>query len=154
MFWGFCHVGSGAFWEGFSVNSAFMTLQHGVSSFQSCNFRNSFSGIIFKRMALSVSFLWDMLGTIYLYFGCFEFFHLLFHLLMESVLLVVFQKVIVGCWVVGVLLFTKLFLQVNLLAHFLQYLDGLGSERSLELFSFVGLSCESVIFVYYMITCA
>ena len=28
--------------------------------------------------------------------------------------LVVFQRVIVGCWVVGVLLFTKLFLQVNL----------------------------------------
>ena len=113
-----------------------------------------FLELFFNRMALSVSFLWDMLGTIYLYFGSFEFFHLLFHLLMESILLVVFQKVIVGCWVVGVLLFMKLFLQVNLLAHFLQYLDGLGSERSLELFSFVGLSCESVIFVYYMITCA
>ena len=38
-------------------------------------------------MALSVSFLWDMLGTILLYFVCFEFSHLLFHLLMESILL-------------------------------------------------------------------
>ena len=35
--------------------------------------------------------------------------------------LVVFQMVIVGCWAVDVLLFQKLFLQVSLLVHFLEY---------------------------------
>ena len=41
--------------------------------------------------------------------------------------LVVFQRVIVGCWVVDVLLFSKLFWQVSLLVHFLQYINGLGN---------------------------
>ena len=38
-------------------------------------------------MALGASFLYDMLGTKLLYFVCFEFSHLLVHLLMESILL-------------------------------------------------------------------
>ena len=37
--------------------------------------------------------------------------------------LVGFQMVKVECWAVAVLLFLKLFLQVSLLVHFLQYLD-------------------------------
>ena len=80
-------------------------------------------------MTLSVNFLWDTLRTIFLYFILsFEFSHLLVHLLMEIFCyLLVFQRLIVGCWVVDVLLFSKLSLQVSLLVHFLQYLDGLGS---------------------------
>ena len=42
--------------------------------------------LFFRRMALSVNFLWDMLGTMFLYFVCFEFSHVLFHLLMKSIL--------------------------------------------------------------------
>ena len=41
--------------------------------------------------------------------------------------LVVFQMVIVGCSAVDVLLFLRLLLQVSLLVHFLENLDGLGS---------------------------
>ena len=78
-------------------------------------------------MTLSVNFLWDTLRTIFLYFICFEFSHLLVHLLKEIFCyLLVFQRVIIGCWVVDVLLFSKLSLHVSLLGHFLQYLDGLG----------------------------
>ena len=43
--------------------------------------------VFFRRVALSVNFLWDMLGTMSLYFVCFEFSHLLAHLRMESILL-------------------------------------------------------------------
>ena len=73
---------------GHSVDLAFVTLKHGVSCFQPCNFRNFFLRSIFKRMALSVvKFLWDMVGTIFLYFMRFEFSHLLVYLLMESILI-------------------------------------------------------------------
>ena len=42
--------------------------------------------VFFRGVALSVNFLWDMLGTMSLYIVCFEFSHLLIHLLMESIL--------------------------------------------------------------------
>ena len=56
-------------------------------------------------------------------FCVFEFSHLLFHLLMESILLpcCMSQMVIVGYWAVVLLLFLKLFLQVSLLVYFLQF---------------------------------
>ena len=46
-----------------------------------------FLEVFFKRVALSVNVLRDILGTMSLYFVCFEFSHLLVHLLMESILL-------------------------------------------------------------------
>ena len=45
-----------------------------------------FLEVFFRRLTLSVNFLWDMLGTMSLNFVCFEFSHLLVHLLMESIL--------------------------------------------------------------------
>ena len=69
-----------------------------------------------------------MLGAMILYFVCFEFSCLLVHLLMESILL---PGCISECdsWVLGCRCFAFLetFLQVSLLVHFPQYLDGLGS---------------------------
>ena len=64
------------------------------SIYGSCFYRR-FYFIYFSSFASSVSYslqfkcypLWDMLGTIFLYFVCFEFSHLLFHLLMESIFL-------------------------------------------------------------------
>ena len=72
------------FWGGFSVSFAFVTLKHWVPCFQPCNFRNSFSGSIFQKIGPQCSLL---LGTMSLYFVCFEFFHLLVHLLVDSILL-------------------------------------------------------------------
>ena len=80
-----------------------------------------FLEVFVKRIALSVNFLWDIIGTIFLCFTCFEVSHLLVHL--AFCYLAVFQRVI-ECWVVDIFLFLKLFLQV--LVYFLQYLDGLG----------------------------
>ena len=106
---------------GHSVDLAFVTLKYGVSCFQPCNFRNFFLRSIFKRMALSVvKFLWDMVGTIFLYFMCLSFpIFWSIYLWRAFWFLGVFQRVIVRCWVVNVLPFLKLFLHMSLLVHFL-----------------------------------
>ena len=70
-----------------------------------------------------------MLGTVSLNIVCFEFSYCLVHLLTESLLLpcCISDGGSCGCWAVDVLLFLKLFLQVSLLVHFLEYFDGLGN---------------------------
>ena len=73
-----------------------------------------FLEVFSKRMAVSVDFLWDMLPIIFFYFVYFEFSHLLVYLLMENILLpCCIYRVIVGCWVADIFLFSTLFLQVE-----------------------------------------
>ena len=69
-----------------------------------------------------------MIGAIFLYFVCFEFFHLLVHLLIESILLS-FCISEGDSYVLGCRCFA-FFEGVSVLAHFLQYLAGLGSYKS------------------------
>ena len=87
MFWGLFHFTSGAFWEGFSVNFAFVALNIACPAFSFVMLEIPFLEVFFKRVALSVNFLWDLLGTMSLYFVCFDFSYLLVYLLMESILL-------------------------------------------------------------------
>ena len=90
-----------------------------------------FVEVFFKIMRFSFNFLWDMLGTIFICLYVLGF-PIFWSICLWRVLcfLVVFQRLTVGCWVVDILLFLKLFLQVSLLVHFLQYLDGLSSILS------------------------
>ena len=76
-----------------------------ISCFQPCNFRNSFSGSIFEKNG---SFLWDKLGQ-YFYILCVSSFPIFWsiYLWRAFCFLVVFQRVIVGCWAVDNLLFFK-----------------------------------------------
>ena len=88
MFWGFFHFASGAVWGGFFVDFAFVThvnMEYPV--FSLIILEISFVELFFKRIALNINFLWDMLEAIFLTLVCSEFFHIVGHLLMESILL-------------------------------------------------------------------